>query len=159
MRKSFLILGLFLAVSFTPRAHADTFADASFTCDSSCIAVPTDPPVSFPSPNIPVNFFNQSFNIILNSFDQSSDNYTWGIGSNNNSWYFIINDLNNGFSDFGPSFLFGNFGIPYGNGHVYFDCNPPTATPEPGSVGLLLLGLVVALAFRKQLRASRLQAF
>jgi len=150
MRKSAWILVLFFWAIIAPAAHADTVEDASFTCDTTCVSVPTDPPVTFPSPNIPINFFNQSFNIILNSLDHSSDTYTWGVGLNNSNWFFEINDLTNGQCDYGPSFSYGGSGAPYGGGGVYFNC--PTTAPEPSSVSLLLLSLLAAFVLRKFLR-------
>jgi hypothetical protein len=133
-----MLLLLLLAAVLAPKAHADTYTDASFTCTSSCVDVPVDPPVTFPSPTIPVIFFGQTFSITLNNFDRDTDTYTWGVGSSGSDWYFLIQDITNGLSNIGPSYQIGNSGTPYGNGGVYF-----TSTPEPGSGILLLLGLAV----------------
>lgn len=145
VRKSLWIVGLFLAVLITgfsaPSANADTAADVSFTCSTSCAGVPSDPLVTFPSPNIPINFYGQDFNVILNSLDKSGDTYTWEVESNGSNWYFLINDLTDGFSDQGPSFSISQFGDPFGNGGVEFK---GVATPEPSSASLLLVGLGVA---------------
>jgi len=68
---------LLFAVICVPNTHADSF-DASFTCTSSCVSVPIDPNVFFPSPIIPITFDGFSFKITLNPYDTYSDNYAWG---------------------------------------------------------------------------------
>ncbi|HTZ75556.1 MAG TPA: PEP-CTERM sorting domain-containing protein [Candidatus Aquilonibacter sp.] len=136
MRKLLSVfLLLLVGVALAPAAHADTYTDASFTCTSSCVDVPVDPPVIFPSPNIPISFFGQTFSITLNQLDQDTDIFTWSVGTNGSSWYFLIDDITKGLFDIGPSYTIGNSGTPYGGGGVYF-----TTTPEPGSGMLLLLG-------------------
>lgn len=145
-----VLMGLVVA----PRAHADSFADASFTCDSTCVDLPTDPLVTFPGATIPVTFFGQNFDITLDPSDKSTDAYTWSIGSNGSSWDFIITDTITGKSDTSPWFADGSNGQPYGNGSVCF-----TPVPEPSSGSLLLLGVgiaVLALRFtgRSHLRAA-----
>jgi PEP-CTERM motif-containing protein len=140
MRKFLLVVVvLIFGTVLAPKAHADTFADASFTCTSSCADVPVDPLVSFPSPTIPVTFFGQTFDITLNQFDKSTDTYSWTVALNGSSWSFVINDLTNGFFNLGPSYFSGGNGTPYGSGGVNF-----TGVPEPGSGSLLLLGLALA---------------
>lgn len=160
MRKLLWVVGFFLLPTLlgilAPGAKADAVVDVSFTCSSSCAAVPTDPAVFFPSPTIPINFFSQQFNVTLNSLDKSSDQYSWQIDWTASSWYFVINDLTDGFGNAGPSFGFGQFGKPFGNGDVDFNC---VATPEPSSAALLLVGLGVAfLAWKFKDRNGRVAA-
>lgn len=155
MRKClWMWMALLMGLVVTPRAHADSFADASFTCDSTCVDLPTDPLVTFPGATIPVTFFGQNFDITLDPSDKSTDAYTWSIGSNGSSWDFIITDTITGKSDTSPWFADGSNGQPYGNGSVCF-----TPVPEPSSGSLLLLGVgiaVLALRFtgRSHLRAA-----
>ena len=135
MRK-YLWFVLLLGVVLVPTtARADSYADASFTCTGSCVDVPVDPPVTFPSPTIPVSFFGQTFSITLNQLDQDTDIYTWSIVTSGSDWSFLIDDITKDLLDLGPSYVIGNSGTPYGNGGVYF-----TSTPEPSSGILLLLG-------------------
>jgi hypothetical protein len=143
MRKSMWVVVLFVAaVVGAPSAHADSFADVSFTCAASCTSVPTDPLVSFPSPTIPINFFSQQFNMTLNSLDKSSDKYSWEVDWTDSSWFFVINDITNGLRDSGPGFSFDLFGKPHGDGDVNFDC---VSAPEPSSASLCFVGLGIAL--------------
>jgi hypothetical protein len=147
MRKSLWIIALLLAVVAAPSAYADSF-DASFTCTGSCVAVPTDPPVTFPGPNIPISFFSQTFTITLHGQDLPTDSFTWGVKSDSSSWSFVINDLTTGLSDLGPSFNFGQGGgAPYGEGKVCFQ-----TAPEPEASALLLLGVGIVLLVRKRMR-------
>lgn len=148
MRKSLWtwVLALLIGLVVTPRAHADSYADASFTCATSCVDVPADPLVTFPGPTIPVSFFGQNFDVTLDPSDQGTDTYTWGVGSNGSSWDFVITDTTDGKSDTSPWFGDGSNGKPYGYGSVCFTPPPPcVSTPEPSSASLLLLG--VGLAF------------
>ena len=148
-------MALLLAVTGAPSAQADSF-DASFTCTSACVSLPTDPPVSFPSPIIPISFFSESFTITLNAFDNPADTFTWGIGSTGSNWYFEINDVTNGRSDDGPSFSFGpGNSAPYGSGCVNFS---QVAMPEPSSIALLLLGVGIVFVSRKRIRQGFHQA-
>ena len=160
MRKCLWMLALLIGLVVTPRAHADSYADASFTCDSSCVDVPTDPLVTFPGPTIPVSFYGQGFDITLDSSDKGTDTYTWGIDTKGSSWDFVITDTTNGKSDYSPWFADGSHGKPYGSGSVCFTPPPPcVSTPEPSSGGLLLLGVGLALlAWRFVGRSSHLQA-
>jgi len=158
MRKSFWIialLALLLAATGAPSARADSF-DASFTCTGSCVSVPTDPFVSFPSPTIPVFFFSQSFNITLNLLDAPTDTFTWQVGTTSSSWYFEINDVNTGAQNVGPSFSLapGN-SAPWGSGGVNFDC---VTVPEPNSIALLLLGVATVFVLRRRMRLALPQA-
>lgn len=154
MRKSLWIIALLFAALCAPNARADSF-DASFTCSGSCVSVPTDPPVLFPSPTIPVAFFSQTFTITLNGSDTPTDAYTWGVGSTSGSWYFVIEDITTGTSDAGPSFALGALGIPGGTGSVDFTAVvTPNAVgaPEPSSGALLLVGLgIVVFVVRKHM--------
>jgi len=151
MRKWLWIMALLFGVVGAPNAQADSSLDATFTCTTSCVSVPTDPSVQFPGPTIPVIFFSETFNVTLNTLDNSTDSYTWGVGSTGSSWYFVINDITNGTSDPGPGFAIGGSGTPYGSGCVYFT-TPPTATPEPGSGSLMLLGVGIAFLLWKFMR-------
>ncbi|HVN07463.1 MAG TPA: PEP-CTERM sorting domain-containing protein [Patescibacteria group bacterium] len=146
MRKAIWILALAVAVLYVPTARADGF-DASFTCDSACSDVPTDPYVTFPGPTIPISFLGQSFSMTLNLFDKAGDQYAWTIGIKGTAWYLIITDLTNGLSDFGQSFSFGG-NAPFGGGTVHFD-NLPANAPEPSSTELLLLGVGMLFAVWK----------
>jgi|SRR5208283_884915 len=148
MRKWLWIIALFFGVVGAPNALADSYVDASFTCTTSCVSVPTDPTVSFPSPIIPVNFFSETFNMTLNALDNATDTYTWGVESTASSWYFVTNDITNGTSDTGPSFAIGGSGTPYGSGYV---CFTPGPTPEPSPSALLLPGIGLMFVLRKRL--------
>ena len=155
MRKSVWIVALlFFWVIGAPKVQADEYADATFTCDTSCVDVPTDPWVSFPSPTIPVNFFGQTFNMTLNQWDQPGDTYAWGVGSNGSSWDFVITDTTNGKSDTSGWFAYGSYGNPYGSGTV---CFAPVPTPEPSSASLLLLGVGILFLAWRIVGHSRLQ--
>jgi len=146
MRKSLWILALLLVVALAaPNVWADSF-DASFTCASSCSSVPTDPFITFPSPNIPISFFGQSFSITLDGSDNPTDSFTWNVVTSGSNWYFQINDVTNGKSDAGAWFSCGGGSAPWGSGDVVFD---HATAPEPYSGALLLLGLGVVFAVRK----------
>jgi hypothetical protein len=57
----------------------------------------------------------------------------------------VINDLNTGKSDSGPSFWFGGSGTsPYGDGNVCF-----TSVSEPSLMALMLLGFGLLFVARK----------
>lgn len=157
MRKWLWIMALLFGVVGAPNAQADSSLDASFTCTTSCVSVPTDPSVQFPGPIIPVDFFSETFNITLSVLDNPTDTYTWGIGLTGSSWYFQIDDITSGTSDTGPSFVIGGSGTPYGSGSVYFTVGP-TATPEPSSGTLMLLGVGIAFLVSKFMGHSRTQA-
>jgi hypothetical protein len=150
MRKSSWVVALLLVAINAPGVWADSF-DASFSCTTACVAVPTDPAVTFPSPTIPISFFSQSFTITLNAFDNPTDDFTWGIGTDSSGWHFEINDLTTGWSDDSSSFSFGQDGTPYGNGCVYFDHQ---SMPEPSSLALMLLGIGIVFLARRRLRQS-----
>jgi hypothetical protein len=148
-------MALLVAVVAAPSAYADSF-DASFTCTSSCVAIPTDPAVWFPSPIIPISFLSESFTVTLNAGDTPTDAFTWEIWSGPSTWDFRISDLTNSTSDDGPSFGFDSHqGAPFGSGNVCF--NHVTA-PEPGAFGLMLLGLGLVFAGRKRLSQGIPQA-
>jgi len=149
MRKSLWILALLVGALGASSAYADSF-DATFTCTTSCVDVPTDPGVDFPGPNIPISFFSQSFTITLDNFDTPTDSYTWSIGTSGSGWDFIITDVTNGNSNCGPTFQIGpTGGTPYGSGSVNFN-----TVPEPGSVALLLLGVGMVFVARKRMSQS-----
>ena len=159
MRRSFWIIALFFWVMGAPNARADSYADASFTCDTSCVDVPTDPLVTFPGPTIPVNFYGENFDVTLDPSDQGADTYTWGVGSNGSSWDFVITDTTNGKSDTSGWFTDGSYGKPYGSGSVCFTPPPPCVpTPEPGSGSLMLLGVGTAFLAWRIVGHSRPQA-
>jgi len=153
MRKSVWILALLVGAFGASSAYADSF-DASFTCTTSCVDVPTDPGVIFPGPIIPISFFNQSFTITLNNYDNPTDTFDWSIGTNGSNWDFVITDVTNGYSNSGPSYQYDpSGGTPYGNGCVNFN-----TVPEPGSVALLLLGVGMVFVARKRMGQSIFQA-
>lgn len=144
MRKLLWVIGLVLVVTGAPNAYADSF-DASFTCTGSCVSMPTDPFVTFPSPNIPISFFSETFTITLNSLDNPTDSFTWDVAVSGSNWDFVINDLTDGVSDTSPSYSFSGSGTaPYGSGTVCF-----TSVPEPSPYALMLLGLGIVFAVRK----------
>lgn len=153
MRKSVWVIALFFLAIGAPNAHADSYADATFTCDASCVDVPTDPVVTFPGPTIPVSFFGETFDITLDPSDEDTDTYTWGVGLNGSSWDFVITDTTNGESDTSPWFADGPDGTPYGSGSVCF-----TSVPEPSSGSLLLLGVGITLLALRFMGRSHLQA-
>lgn len=157
MRKWLWIAALLFGVVGVPNAQADSSLDATFTCTSSCVSVPTDPPVSFPSPIIPVDFFSQTFTIELNALDNATDSYTWGIGLIGSTWYFQINDITNGTFNVGPSYTIGGSGTPFGSGCVYFTSGP-TPTPEPSSGSLMFLSVGIAFLVWKFMGRRRPQA-
>jgi len=152
MQKSLWLLALLVGVVVAPNAQAQTDADVSFTCATSCASMPTDPFVTFPSPTIPITFFSETFNVTLDPSDSPTDTYTWGVESTGSSWYFLIDDNTDGIFDKGPSYSFGGSGAPYGSGGVYFTCLP---TPEPSSGSLMLLGLGIALVSWKWIFMGR----
>lgn len=153
MRKSIWILALLVGAFGASSAYADSF-DASFTCTTSCVDVPTDPGVSFPGPIIPISFFNQSFSITLNNFDNPGDNYNWNVETNSSGWWFVITDVTNGYSNSGPSFQFGpSGGTPYGSGCMNF-----TSVPEPGAMVPLLVGVLMVFVAWKRMGQSISQA-
>jgi len=153
MRKPLWILALLVGALGASSAYADSF-DATFTCTTSCVAVPTDPAVNFPGPIIPVLFFSQSFTITLNNLDTPTDSFMWSIGTNGTGWDFVITDVTNGSSNTGPTFQLGpSGGTPFGSGSVDFN-----TVPEPGSVALLLLGVGMVFVARKRMGHSISQA-
>jgi len=152
MRKSIWILVLAAAALCVPTARADGF-DASFTCTNSCIDVPTDPLVIFPSPTIPISFFSQTFTITLNSLDAPTDHYQWSVVLNGSVWSLLITDLTRGTSNGSSWFSWGSNPAPYGSGDMNFD-----SVSEPSSISLLLLGLGMLLVVQKFVRRGLPQA-
>jgi len=147
MRKTIWILALAAAALCVPAARADSF-DASFTCTTSCVDVPTDPVVTFPSPTIPIFFFGQTFTITLNALDTPHDSFQWSVVQSGSFWYLLITDLTNGSSNYGQSFsIGGSNSAPFGSGGMWFTDN--VAAPEPSAGFLLVLGVGAVLLLWK----------
>jgi hypothetical protein len=152
MRKSLWIILVVLVVAVgAPIAHADSFT-ATFTCNAPCTSTPTAPTVSFPSPTtITETWAGFSASIPLAAGDLPTDTYTW---SNQ-----LLDLIAGNFIDF--TILDANTGdhpdvtistpfrlIPaVDSGTITFTT---VAAPEPGTVGLMLLGIGSVFALRKR---------
>lgn len=150
-------LGLFtVAITISaPFARADT---VTFKCVGdnnlgTCQeANPTAPAVTFPGPTLDISWYGQTFAIdYTNSSWLASNSYDW-LASNSG---FIIGNASVG----GPSVsVFGlNTNLPSGAGLSEFGtlafATGTVATPEPGTLALLFLGLA-GVGFMRRRKSS-----
>jgi hypothetical protein len=154
MRKSlWIILTVLVVAVAAPVAHADSFT-ATFTCNTPCTSTPTAPDVSFPAPTfLSETWDGFSFDHFLAAGDLPTDQYTWeniltGELGSSFSIGFLLTDLTSGNAS---AFSQHHSGTPppdaHDRGTLAFTA---VAAPEPGSVGLILLGLGVVFMVRKR---------
>ena len=138
-----MILTLLLGVIVAPCARADT---VTFTCSAFCLAaVPTAPDVTFQSPTLVITFDSQTLDLTLPSEDLDTDTYTWFTSNN----FFIISDIDQPFG-LGASVPDNSEAVEDEGGTLVF--TPATvATPEPGTVTLMLVGIGLVLVMRKRI--------
>ena len=156
MRKAmWMILTLLLGAIVAPCARADS---VTFTCVATefvpCVAPPTAPDVTFPSPTLDITWDSQTFDLTLPSGWLDTDSFSW-FASNN---LFFINDTSLGLSP--PVEASINTNSPDVNdesGTLTF--TPATAaTPEPGTSALMLLGIGLILLVGKRIARGLPQA-
>jgi hypothetical protein len=150
---------LLFAMIGAPNAHADSYTP-TFSCtppvssDFGCYFISngyTAPNVSFPSPTVQVTVDSDIYNVTLSAGDSPTDSYSYlfaeeegpGTPPNliNSYGSLLIDDLTTGTTNSATNFL-GNFtvGDDVGDGTLTF--SPlSSATPEPASIVLILLGV------------------
>ena len=149
-----LVCTLFFAV---PYVHADSYTP-TFDCSRGCNAAPpTAPDVTFPSPTLMVLFGGVTWDFTLPAVDLPGDTYLWGmfdscIGDSFVDTFVIVDVTTNETEQSAVD----TTTAPFGAGNLTF--NLVTATPEPSSVALTLLGIVVVPLVRKRTRQSVQQA-
>jgi hypothetical protein len=150
------VLCLVFALSFAaPNAHADSYT-ATFTCTGTCVSLPTAPDVIFPSPGffLTATWNSIPFFFVLDDLKANpNDTFSWQGESSPDSVIFQIADISSGISLslFSVCFSCDSF---TDSGALAFS-PVATATPEPGSLALMLSGVGLAFAMRK--RSSGLQ--
>jgi hypothetical protein len=137
MRKSLWsipVLLLFIAVA-APNAHANTLYAATFTCQAPCGSLPTAPNVLFPAPaTIDVTYDLTPFSITLALGDKPTDTYDWmAYESSGVPVDFEIVDTTTG--DMESMGVMSKSPVQSDEGTLTF------TTPEPSSVGLMLIGI------------------
>jgi hypothetical protein len=164
---------LLFAMIGAPDARADSYIP-TFSCEQvpnhACFGPPTAPSASFPGPTdmtVAFKYFPTSvspFTINLSASDGPTDTYLWSYGSNQypiQGLYvggFSITDLTTGLED-RVSFS-STSPLPYiddvSQGPLIFT-PATTATPEPASIMLMLLGVGLIVFMRKRfiMRISR----
>ena len=164
MLKPLLILGtLLMVVVAAPNAHADS-SPVTFTCNAPCTSVPTAPSVTFPSPTLDITWDTVNVDITLNFADAASDSYTWSAQIVHDSagpaggLEFNIFDITTGdsFIGFPPIILAVSPPDASDSGTLSFTA--VAATPEPGSVTLMLAGIGCLLVLRKRMGQGLPQA-
>jgi hypothetical protein len=158
------VLCLVFALSFAaPNAHADGFTPlfTDFGCTGPC-PLPTAPNVEFPSPTtMTVTFFGFGEVVVtIPSGDSPSHFYSWEweVSGPPGSVFqsFLLRDVSTGGgtcqeNGHAPGCMFTCRGDPdqLGCGALTFE--PGTAaTPEPGSLALMLSGVGLVFAMRKR---------
>jgi hypothetical protein len=167
-----LLAALFCAA---PYAYADSYTP-NFDCVLGCtnggnppitLAMPpTAPDVTFPSLFLAVTFegtlgggapAHLTFDITLSALDLPGDSYTWGVASDckavgmEETACFAgmqISDATTGVQSSGASVELGTTPLNEASGDLTF--NLVTATPEPSSLALVLLGMTVVPLMRKR---------
>lgn len=152
MRKSTYIIPLLIAAMFAPAAHADSLYTATFTCTGTCLSTPpaTTPDVTFPPPVVlDVTWNGLSILLALSPGDLPTDVYSWVAGENEegNGLDFLLRDVTTS-SVAGASFVFSAPPNYSEGGSVTFTA---VVTPEPSSVGLMLLGTGFVFVMRKRI--------
>ena len=169
------LIAAFVAIS-GPRAHADTYS-VTFTCTADCFSpVPTMPDITLPGTPVIISetWSGVTYDVFLAASvatpASASDYWEWTdtatacstavaedpascvVGEEYYSFY--IFDTDDGASwmggnavgvDFGPE----NIGVSE-SGTLSFTDLSPTATPEPGSVVLMLLGVGFVFVMRRR---------
>jgi hypothetical protein len=157
MRKAmWVILTLVLGAIAVPCAHAD---GVTFTCVPTvfvpCVAAPTAPNVTFPTPTtLVITWDGQTFDITLPSGWLDTNTFIW-FASNDQ---FIITDTSLGLSP--PAEATINTNSPDVNdesGTLTFTQGTP-AMPEPGTVALMLVGVGLVFVIRKRIARGLPQA-
>lgn len=151
---SIFAFGLILAIG-APSVWANDFTPV-FNC-TGCAAIPTSPAVSFPSPNLIESWGpgpNVQGSFTLASNDSPGDTYTWSniiipdqTGLADDS--LTITDVTTGDIEsvsgtVGVDFLFDTSIAD--SGTLTFTPIGTSATPEPGTLGLVLVGIGSLLA-------------
>jgi hypothetical protein len=163
MRKSlWIILTVLFAVIAAPAAYADLYTP-TFTCTVGlgvCTSVPTAPDVSFPSPSIQETWDSVTYTISLPSSDAPSDSFVW----TNNFVAFAqaellfsmdILDVTNGNDSSFTTTLFETPPSPRDTADSGSLTFVSVATPEPGTAGLMLLGIGIGIAVVMQKRFTK----
>ncbi len=144
-----MILTLLLGAIVAPCARADS---VTFTCVATeyvgCpAAAPTAPDVTFPSPALDITFDSQTIDLTLPSYDVDTDTYTWATSNN----LFIISDTDQAFGMGANAPDVSTYVEDEGGTLVFGPSSGSTATPEPGTSTLMLLGIGLVLVMRKRL--------
>ena len=155
MSKLFLAAGFLSLISLAPLAHADTYT-ATF-CSGICTGDPTATDVSFPSPaTVQETWDGYTMTIPLAISDLPTDTYIWSVASGDDASYDV--DYSLFFNIYDETTAIDsivyenepNLASQYLQGNLTFS-NPPTATPEPGTGGLMLIGVgMLGLVMRKR---------
>jgi hypothetical protein len=159
MRSLFKTVGAVLCLIFAlcfaaPNAHADSYT-ATFTCTGTCVApLPTAPDVSFPTADlaVTVTWNSELFSLLISNSPKPNDFFIWIADESPGNNSFEIED------DFSGKLSIQFLSCPSCTaafadvGRVTFS---PVATPEPGSLALILSGVGLLFAMRK--RSSPLQ--
>jgi hypothetical protein len=141
MRKSlWIMLAVLLVAIGAPNAYADS-ETPTFTCRGTCVGgTPTAPDVSFPAPVFDVTWNDVLFSYTLPSSDLPTDSYTWFGDTGLHATFSVTNQfLFNPVQIVSPAFT-------------------PTATPEPSTIALMLLGVGLVFVMRNRKVQRLLQA-
>jgi hypothetical protein len=152
------VLSLVFALSFAaPNAQADSFT-VTFTCTGTCVSLPTAPDVTVLIPPINEVDVTWQFHIFVLQLAtipnvQPSDVFTWdGEGADGEASFFIFDETRGGGAAIiGQLCASCTMDVKDAGGLTFTPV--ATATPEPGSLALMLscVGLMFAMRKRKGL--------
>ena len=157
MRKSlWIMLAVLLAAIVAPSAQADSFT-VDFTttgCTAPCL-LPSAADVMFPSPTtMDVTFDGLMTAVTIPAGDAAEDLYSWSAFAFSSTLEFALVDVTKGAESIlcSPAFSAPTLSC----GTLTFA--PVATTPEPSSVALMLLGVVLLFVMRKRIGQGLPQA-
>jgi hypothetical protein len=169
MRKLlWIVLAVLGVVIGTPNAHADSYT-VTFTCIGACAALPTAPDVTFPPPPSIMESWGLFVGLIpLGPLDVPPDTYTWINTATPDTLIPFSEDIDLTIVDTTKgvaSNVTGTFSgceicehiVNHGS-LTFTDVTQTVVTPEPSSIGLMLLAIALMFVVRKRIGQGARQA-
>jgi PEP-CTERM motif len=168
MRELFWIVFAVLCLAIgSPNAHADSYT-ATFTCIGPCVSLPTAPDVTFPPPPSIMETWGVFVGLIpLGPLDVPTDTYIWTNTVTLDPLFpfseeidTAIVDTTNGMGSSATGMLSCEIceHIVNHGSLTFTDITQTVATPEPSSIGLMLLAIALMFAMRKRIGQGARQA-